>query len=285
MKVPLHLVKARRERLAGLISQSGYLPVKELCRILEVSEATARRDLAVLEGEKRIKRTYGGAISEFDNRFPSFAERRDAARPAKEKIAAAALDFIAPGTTVFFDTGTTVYAIAEAFRAAPVLPLKIVTSSIPVAEALAGTQQVAVFLLSGQLLPRQSVLLGEMAIRSLGFWRFDLAFLSAEGMDAVGIWNSQAIVVDQQKAVLRRSDRSIFCIDSSKLKRTAPHFLMPWSEVDHLLTDATPQRIEAAGIGLRPSQYCATTARGRRETQLENTETEGNTGELPVHFL
>ena len=48
MKVPLHIVLARRERLAQIIEQHRYLPVKELCRRLEVSEATLRRDLAAL---------------------------------------------------------------------------------------------------------------------------------------------------------------------------------------------------------------------------------------------
>ena len=281
----MHVVKARRERLAALISQNGYLPVKELCRQLEVSEATARRDLSVLEGEKRIKRTYGGAISEFDSRFPSFAERRSDAQAAKEKIAMAALSFIQPGTTLFLDTGTTVYAIAEAFRNQPIVPIRVVTSSIPVGEVLARIAGVEVFLLSGQLFPRQSVLLGEMAIRSLGFWRFDLAFLSAEGMDAAGIWNSQAAIVEQQKAALRRCNRSVFCLDATKLKRSVPHFLMPWNEVDLLLTDATPRKLEEAGIQLRPTQYYSATMRGHRESPVENAPVELGSGELPFHML
>jgi len=285
VKVPLHLVKARRERLADLLSQNGYLPVKELCRRLEVSEATARRDLSALEGEKRIKRTYGGAISEFDSRFPSFDERREQARHSKEKIAATALSLIAPGSTLFFDTGTTVYAIAEAFRSRPVVPIKIVTSSIPVGEVLAGIAGVEVFLLSGQLLPRQSVLFGEMAIRSLGFWRYDMAFLSAEGMDAAGIWNSQAAIVDQQKAVLRRTGRSVFCLDSTKLKQSVPHFLMPWSGVDLLLTNTPLRKLEEAGIALRPEQYCPATGQGRREGPLETPQTGKGQEELPVHIL
>ena len=82
MKVPLQIVIARRERLAAMIAEHGYMPVGELCRRLEVSEATARRDLAALANEKKIKRTYGGAVSEFDNRYPSFSERRDRAREA-----------------------------------------------------------------------------------------------------------------------------------------------------------------------------------------------------------
>ena len=257
MKVPLHIVLARRERLAAMIAEHGYMPVGELCRRLEVSEATARRDLAALANEKKIKRTYGGAVSEYDNRYPSFNERRERARDAKNTIAQAALRFITPGLTYFLDNGTTIYAIAEAFRARPVTPVSIVTSNIPVGEMLASIPDVQVFLLAGQLLPRQSVLLGKTSLKSLQFWHFDTAFLSAEAMTPEGLWNSQPAIIEQQKAVVSRSARSVFCLDAKKLNLAAPHFLFPWSKIDSLLTDAPYDALLEAGIPLTPQQYSA----------------------------
>jgi len=53
MRVPLHVVEARREKLAALIDRHRYLPVHELCRRLGVSEATARRDLASLASRNK----------------------------------------------------------------------------------------------------------------------------------------------------------------------------------------------------------------------------------------
>lgn len=240
-----------------MIAEHGYMPVGELCRRLDVSEATARRDLSALADEKKIKRTYGGAVAEFDNRFPSFAERREEASDVKKQIAAAALPFIKSGLTYYFDTGTTVYAIAEAFRERPVPDVTVVTSSIPVGEMLAAIPNVTVFLLAGQLLPRQSVLLGETAIKSLQFWRFDIAFLSAEAMDAEGIWNSQGPIVDQQRTVATRSARTIFCLDSRKLDQQAPHFLLPWSRIETLLTDVPFSQLAKAGIKLSKERYLA----------------------------
>ena len=285
MKVPLHIVQARRERLATLVAQHGFLPVRELCRQLGVSEATARRDLSALEEAKKIKRTYGGAISEFDSRFPSFTERREQSRPGKEKIAVTALSFIMPGSTLFLDAGTTVYAIAEALCTRPVVPLTVVTPSIPVAEILAGIAGIEVFLVAGQLLPRQSVLLGEMAIKSLDFWHFDQAFLSGEGMNEEGLWNSQATIVAQQKAVLRRSHRALFCLDDSKLNRSALSFLMPWRDVDLLLTNVPLRKLEKAGIAIRPTQYCQATGQRHRPELLAIQDRTTDAGELPVHML
>jgi DeoR/GlpR family transcriptional regulator of sugar metabolism len=158
-----------------------------------------------------------------------------------------ALACFEPNLTYFFDSGTTIYALAEAFREHPVTPVTVVTSNLPVCEMLASIPGVQAFLLAGQLLHLQSTLLGETAQKSLEFWNFDVAFLSAEAMDERGLWNSQAAIVEQQKVVLRRSTRTIFCIDGTKLNRAAPHFLLPWDRVDALLTDASQEKLQRAG--------------------------------------
>jgi DeoR/GlpR family transcriptional regulator of sugar metabolism len=281
VRVPLYVVEARRERLAQLIGQHRYLPVQELCRLLNISEATARRDLAALVREKKVTRTYGGALSEFNDRFPSFRERQTHASRAKARLARQALTLIQPGKTYFFDFGTTVFAIAEAFRAAPVSPVSIVTSSLPVGEVLAGIRDVRVFQVAGELFRRQSVLLGEIAQKSLEFWHFDLVFLSAEAMNADGIWNSQEEVVEQQKVVLRQSQNAVFCLDASKLSRTAPHFFVPWTEVDTLITDAPAARLKRAGINLGEGQLL-----DARRMEIEGgTEESRPSQALPVHIL
>ena len=289
MKVPFHIVQARRDRLAELLGQHHYLPVKELCRRLGVSEATARRDLAALVVEKKIKRTHGGALSEFNERFPSFRDRQGKAARAKAKIAKAALAFMQPGGIYFLDSGTTICAMAEAFRDHPVTPATIVTSNLPVGEMLAAIPDVQVFLVAGQLLHRQSTLLGETAQKSLEFWRFDTAFLSAEAMNPDGIWNSQAAIVDQQRVVLQLSTRGVFCIDGSKLGREAPHFLVPWDRVDALVTDVSTERLAQAGINLGEGQRASKgpgSPAARASSAPKNTPSgDADTEEMPIHIL
>lgn len=284
----MHVVLARRERLAQLLEQHRYLPVKELCRRLGVSEATARRDLAALVGEKKITRTYGGALHEFNDRFPSFRERQAHGSRSKAKIARSALAFIEPNRTYFFDSGTTICAVAEAFRDHPVTPVTVVTSNLPVGEMLASIPGVQVFQLAGQLLHLQSTLLGETALKSIEFWNFDVAFLSAEGMDARGLWNSQASIVELQRVVLRRTGRNVFCIDRSKLKRQAPHFLIGWDEVDTLLTDVPNGRLVSAGINLAEDKRVKAANRAAPAgvaTQPAPPEDPAGDGDFPVHIL
>ena len=56
-------ISHRLERIVALIDEHGFLTVGDLSRLCEVSEMTIRRDLEKLDSQKRIRRTYGGAVS------------------------------------------------------------------------------------------------------------------------------------------------------------------------------------------------------------------------------
>lgn len=277
MRVPLHVVQARREKLAALIERHRYLPVGELCRRLGVSEATARRDLAALVRSNKIKRTHGGALSEFNDRFPSFNERQRTSQRSKAEIGAAALRLMRPEGVYFLDSGTTIFALAEAFRERPVVPVSIVTSNIPAGELLSSVPNVRVFLVAGQILGRQSVILGDAACRSMEFWNFDMAFLSAEAANGSGIWNTQEIIVQQQLAAIRRSTRVVYCIDKRKIGSSAPYLLLRWPEVDCLLTDASPAAVAACEI---PEEKVIGTRGDGSIPEIEPPRPQ-----IPIHFL
>lgn len=53
----------RLDEIVRVVDEHGYVSVADLSEILQVSEMTIRRDLAMLDDEKRIHRTYGGAAS------------------------------------------------------------------------------------------------------------------------------------------------------------------------------------------------------------------------------
>ena len=251
MRVSLDLVRARRHSLARLLEEHRYLPIADLCERLGVSEATARRDLVALESEKRITRTYGGALGPLDaynQGFASFEERRRRAAAAKLRIARAARKLIRPGSTLFLDAGTTLFTLASLLRREPVGPLVCVTNSLPIAEALGGRPQLEVHLLGGFFLDRQSILLGPGACAAAERWNFDASFLGAEGVSKEGVWNSSPGVIDFQRAILRRSAVSYLCLDTLKVGHVTPHLLADWEQPWRLLTSAKAARLSAAGI-------------------------------------
>lgn len=248
MRVPRHVVDARRRKLAELLQRHRYFEIAELCKEFGVSEATMRRDLASLEESHLVTRTYGGALADYNLRFPSFRQRRNVAVEAKQAMAAQALRLLRPEMTVFFDNGTTVFALTEALRQSPIRPLTCVTGNLPVADLLSEVDGLDVHLLGGQFLRRQSVLLGDAACRSAEQWAYDVAFFSAEAMTREGLWNSDPAVVALQRAVARHARTKIALMDATKLGRTAPQFFAGWDNLTGLLTDASPAALESVGI-------------------------------------
>lgn len=248
MRVPNHLVESRREQLAQMLSSERYLPVAEICKRLSISEATARRDLVALETNRRIQRTFGGAVAFYNARFPSFRQRLGFHAAGKKRIARRAASFIRENMTVFLDTGTTTFLLAEELTKACRFPFRAVTANIPVAELLADSGNIDVHLLGGQLVARQSVLLGPACRVGLAIWNFDIAFLSAEGLTVDGLWNSQAEIVEIQKEALRRSTTAFALIDKHKFGVKTPHFLAPPDGSWKLLTDASADEAHRAGL-------------------------------------
>ncbi len=290
MRVARHVVDARRRRLAELLQRHRYVELVDLCKEFGVSEATMRRDLAYLEASELVTRTYGGALADYNLRFPSFRQRRNMAADAKRTMAQRALQLLKPDMTVFFDNGTTVFALTEALRHSPIRPLKCVTGNLPVADLLSEVDGLDVHLLGGQVLKRQSVLLGEAACRSAEQWKFDIAFFSAEGMTREGLWNSDAAVVALQRAVAKHAQTTIALLDGTKLGRTAPQFFTGWDQLTGLLTDASAEALNSVGIEPQTADFNrihtamgAKTARERQREEEEDAVSSGLT--LPTSLL
>jgi DeoR/GlpR family transcriptional regulator of sugar metabolism len=255
MRVPRNLVDRRREDLRALIQNNGFLPVVEICRQLKISEATARRDLIAIEGKGHITRTFGGALADYNSAFASLDERSGRARSAKFGMAEIAAAKIPRSGTIFLDAGTTIQALAKALTYRRDLThLVVATNSLAAASVLSGSSGIELHVVGGMFLNRQAALIGARAIRALGSWRFEAAFLSAFGMDASGVSNSHESIVEFQKAVLCRSARTYFCLDASKLGRSTPYRVASWKQVTSLITDATPKGLAAHAIILSPSK-------------------------------
>jgi DeoR/GlpR family transcriptional regulator of sugar metabolism len=53
----------RHDEIVRLVDEHGYLSVTDLSELLDVSDMTIRRDLAQLDEQERVNRTFGGAYS------------------------------------------------------------------------------------------------------------------------------------------------------------------------------------------------------------------------------
>ena len=247
MRVPQSVVDSRRKLLAELLDRGRYLPLEQICRRLSISAATARRDLSELEKTGRIQRTPGGALARFTSRFPTFSERLALQSPAKQGLARQVLPYLLSGFTVYIDGGTTPYALARMLPEAEIPGLRVVTNSLPVVEFLASTP-VSVHILGGDMVPRQSLLIGSHAVRAMQAWKFDVSVFGAEGVTRQGVWNSAAEVVALQRAAMARSRQSFVLVTAEKLGHSTGSFLGPLGKNFRLITDASPRQLATQKI-------------------------------------
>jgi len=67
----------RRSQIAQLVLEQGKVTVAELVKKFQITETSIRRDLLLLEEDKRLKRVHGGAVPKpFLKKGSSISKRR-----------------------------------------------------------------------------------------------------------------------------------------------------------------------------------------------------------------
>ncbi len=185
MKVPDGFpmkVAKRRQAILELVL-AGHTNVETLCRHLEVSEATVRRDLTALAEEGQILRTYGGA-THIGTREPepSLEQRSNQSGPEKALLARAALAHINDHDTLVLDGGTTTAALAKLLSERR--GLHVITNNLLAVPLLRDLPEGHVTLLGGDLRPGSMSTFGPAAFTMLERLSADKVFLSADGVVA-----------------------------------------------------------------------------------------------------
>lgn len=173
--------RGRDRRLQEIVRllRSGVTRVEDLAVTVNVSESTVRRDLASLEAEGAISRTYGGAQPSAPFRETVLQERMALEVEAKARIGAAASRWVEDGATIFVDAGSTCARLVENLHDRE--HLTVLTRGLEIALALADSP-VEVLVVGGAVSPSSRGLTGRITELVLERFAVDIAFL---GCDAV----------------------------------------------------------------------------------------------------
>jgi len=233
---PVVQPEERQKRIAEHLQRVEFASLDELAAVVEASQSTVRRDLALLERAGNIRRTHGGARL-LNPRSDEFVFNvRDTRQLAEKKaIGRAAAQLIEPGQTVIIDAGTTTYHAAQHLEARKP---QIITNSVPVANLFASATRVETILTGGVLYPRLGVLVGPLAVETLSHMHADVALMGAGGLTADGVFISHALLIEIQRVMLRVASRIVFCLDHTKLGRRTVARLCDLEAVGTLVTDS-----------------------------------------------
>src|SRR5262249_53486722 len=150
-----------------------------------------------------------------------FDERSDRQTSEKSKIGRAVADLIEPGETILLDGGTTTLEVAKALVGKR---LQVVTNSLPIANLLASQSSIELILIGGYLYPRTGVALGPMAEATLATLNVPRVIMSVGGITERGLFNSNSLLVECERRMIKAAAEVWVLADSSKFGRSALTF-------------------------------------------------------------
>ena len=237
---------ARKQRLNQIVSaviDAGSIEVATLAERFAVSEATIRRDLELLEEQRLISRTHGGAST--NAAFNDFPLNYKTAQDLEEKrrIAERALRFLDGARVIGMTGGTTVTEFARLLKDRE--GLTIVTNALNIATNLLSSPGLRVFVAGGEARNSSQETVGPMAEAFLADYNVDVAFLGVDGVDpAAGCTNYDPVGARVNGVLQDRARLTVVLADATKIAKVALAQVCAMSEVDVLITDSrAPQQI------------------------------------------
>lgn len=250
----------RLNQILDLLGARGQLDVDEIVQRLEVSPATARRDLDSLAAASLLTRTHGGAVSntvayELPARF-----QKDTNDGLKAQIAKRASSMVRQDMVVGLSGGTTTKAIATELGMREDLvgepgrtTLTVVTNAVNIAALLAVRPHIRVMVTGGVLNARSYELVGPLAQSALAKITLDLAFVGVNGLDpTIGPMVGDEMEAAINEQMIQQAEHSYLVVDSTKIGSRS-FIILNREEVDGVITDdqlSGPQRAELEASGL-----------------------------------
>jgi DeoR/GlpR family transcriptional regulator of sugar metabolism len=210
--------------------------------MLNKSDSTIRRDLDYWDRKGLVKRTHGGAIYVGDGvTLPALEDRSASQIEEKRIIARAAAARISDGDAILLDGGTTTLEVARLLTGRS---LQIVTNSLPIANLFASSRETDLVMLGGYVYPKTGVALGPLTVRMMEDIHVHQTILSVGGITAKGLFNSNLLLVETERRMMRCADEVVVVADHTKIGRQALAFLCDLAAVDTLIvdTDLTPEQ-------------------------------------------
>lgn len=172
----------RLNKIKKIITENKQSDVVTLSQLLNVTEATIRRDLEKLENEGFITRTHGGAIlNESTQPVTSLFDTSNVDYSLYTPISTVAAHFINHNDVIFLGPGITSRYIIRSLSDKQ--NLLVVTTDLMVAHDCAVySPLVKVFLSGGELNPSTLQLSGRITTNNLNAFYFDVAFFDIDGI-------------------------------------------------------------------------------------------------------
>lgn len=229
--------EARRQWIVDFLNENETIGIGDIVGSFHVSEVTARRDLELLENEKRCIRTIGGAVVESAKTGMPFFDKLDLQTDAKKEIAEKAIGLIRDGDIIALTGGTTTYYIAKKLR--HFKRLTVVTNAVNIAFELIGIPGLQLILTGGVIRSQNFELCGPLADMTLQQISIQKTFVGADGVSLErGIMTFDESEARTNRTMMHQSMESYLVADHTKFDKSSLFLIEELSALSGIITDS-----------------------------------------------
>ena len=228
--------RERHNKILDILEKRSSASVHYLAQALYVSEPTIRRDLAALQEQGKIRRTFGGAVlSDMINKEGPFALREHENRRAKDAIARMAVKQIRDGQIIFLDASSTVSYLTPYL--ASFSDLTVITNSPKTSLKLAELK-IRSLSTGGLLLENSIAFVGAHAENFVRNFNADIFFFSCRGITEDGQLTDSSMEESQlRRIMMQHAKKKVFLCTSNKIGRQYMYNLCTANAVDGILCE------------------------------------------------
>ena len=236
------------------LCKNGFVTVQDLAEQMDVTGATIRRDLRIMESENLLRRTHGGASRVYEKVIELSLNDRSMINPAaKSRIAAAACSLLIDSDSMGVTSGSTIEAFVKMIQPKGTT-LKVVTPSIRLGVILCDKFDVDLRILGGTIVQNSLSSRDEYTLQGLNNVRCNKLFFSCDGFSLEdGVTSAFVAEARLTEAMMNVAQQRILLADSSKIGKCGFGRICGIEDVDTLITDSginpiIKDRIEALGV-------------------------------------
>ncbi|WP_370626509.1 DeoR/GlpR family DNA-binding transcription regulator [Chitinophaga sp. sic0106] len=230
-------IAERHKFILGKLHEKGYVNVLELCKELDVSGVTIRKDLKLLEDKSLLFRSHGGATVQNPYTIDKpVNEKENIRREEKTRIGQAGAALIAPNDAIIIASGTSVLALAKNIQ--PKGNLMVITGALNVALELLRRPEIEVIQLGGQLRNSSTSVTGTYAEKILDDFSCSKLFLGVDGIDLeFGLTTTNIMEAHLNQKMMTTAQKTIVLADSSKFGKRGFGRICGLEDIDEVITD------------------------------------------------
>ena len=231
----------RKKTILELLDAQGKVSARDLVKKLDVSSETVRRYLEELEGDKQLRRVYGGAVKvALGPAEPAFYARDIENAAAKKKIARLASSLVDDNETIAMDEGTT---IAQMVEFLVTKRITVLTTSLPILSSFTSYANQGIFkgqlyFFGGRIDCANLRASGIVTEKSVAGFCFDKAFISTEALHSgKGVMSYDVDKAMVSQAMIRGAQQSIVLADRQKFGAVNLSRIAGFGEIDIVISD------------------------------------------------